>query len=90
MSLNREALKLYRDILRTSKLFTWPHESGVPWSVLLKQNARKEFEEARFEKDPLLISRMLYVGRDCLNQTTDKYLRSAQALNDKINSTRTS
>lgn len=27
----REALALYREILRTTRLFTWTNEQGVPW-----------------------------------------------------------
>lgn len=29
----REALALYREILRTTQLFTWTNEKGVPWYV---------------------------------------------------------
>lgn len=75
-----EAMKLYRDILRASKLFTWPNESGELWSMVLRKNARYEFEQAKYERDPLIIARLLYVGRDCLNQTTDKYFRAADNL----------
>ncbi len=90
MSLRFEGLKLYRDILRASKLFTWANEQGVPWRIILCQNARKEFEQARFEKDPVIITRLLFVGRDCLNQTTDRYAKAAKAMNDNIDKTRTS
>jgi hypothetical protein len=31
----REALALYRDILRTTRLFTWTNEQGVPWYALI-------------------------------------------------------
>lgn len=90
MSLRFESLKLYRDILRASRLFTWCNEQGVPWRIILCQNARKEFEQARHEKDHLVITRLLFVGRDCLNQTTDKYAQAAKAMNDKIDKSRTS
>lgn len=90
MSLRFESLKLYRDILRATRLFTWTNEQGVPWRIILCQNARKEFEQARLEKDPLVITRMLFVGRDCLNQTTDKYAKAANAIKDNIDKTRTS
>eukprot|EP00953_Heterococcus_sp_UTEX-ZZ885_P032742 17082-Heterococcus_DN1.PRE.1 len=46
---NREALHLYRDILRSCKRFHWCNEKGEPWSELLRQSARKEFEQAREE-----------------------------------------
>ena len=85
-----ESLKLYRDILRSSKMFTWPNEVGEPWSQVLRKNARKEFEQARFEMDHKIILRLQYVGRDCLNQTTDKYLAATKTMEDNIHKTRTS
>jgi Complex 1 protein (LYR family) len=59
--LNREALHLYRDILRGCKRFHWCNEKGEPWSELLRQSARKEFEQAREENVSLqlCIHRML-------------------------------
>lgn len=89
MSMRTESLRLYRDILRASRMFTWRNPAGELWSDVLKSNARKEFEQARFERDPLVVSRLLVVGRDCLNQTTEKCLAAAQAVNDNIDRTRT-
>ena len=31
----REALALYREILRTTRLFTWTNAQGVPWYVFV-------------------------------------------------------
>lgn len=84
-----ESLKLYRDILRATRMFTWTNPKGELWSDVLRQNARKEFEQARFERDPLVVTRLLVVGRDCLNQTADKFLAAAKAVNDNIDRTRT-
>ena len=28
---NLEALRLYREILKTAKKFYWPNENGEPW-----------------------------------------------------------
>ena len=41
---NKEALRLYRDILRATRMFTWPDDKGVPWRETLQRNARQEFE----------------------------------------------
>jgi len=79
----KEALLLYREILKTAKAFTWKHPSvsllflvfvdaecriqqGVSWGQVLKESARKEFEQARWEKDPETIARMLLNGRHSL------------------------
>ncbi|MEL6209733.1 MAG: SWIM zinc finger family protein, partial [Pseudomonadota bacterium] len=44
-----------------------------PWNEVLRRNARKEFEEARYERDPLLVARMLVVGRQCLDDALRKF-----------------
>lgn len=85
----KEALKLYRDILRATRHFTWNNEQGVPWSVVLRMNARKEFEAARYERDPVIITRMLFVGRDCLNQTMEKVSSTAKKIEENVDKTRT-
>jgi hypothetical protein len=76
----REALSLYREILRTAKHFHWADEkSGEPWNQRLRQQARKEFEEARQETDPLIVARLLVTGRDCVQQVQNRFNEATQA-----------
>ncbi len=86
---NPESLKLYRDILRTTRLFTWPSPQGGTWRDVLRANARHEFEQARLETNPETIARLLVVGRDCLNQVRDKFIDKAKQLEDQVDRTRT-
>ncbi len=58
------------------------------WSTVLKINARKEFEQAKYEQDPEIIARLLFVGRTCLNQTTEKFAQAVQQLQNKVDSTK--
>lgn len=69
----REALSLYREILRTCKAFHWCDTSGKPWNVTLKKEARKEFDASVEERDPLIIARMLVTGRDCVQQIQNRF-----------------
>ncbi|MBA0766836.1 hypothetical protein Gotri_015838 [Gossypium trilobum] len=71
-STRREALSLYRDILRATRFFMWPDSRGVLWRDILRENARKEFEEARFEKDPEVVTRLLIGGRDAVESALEK------------------
>jgi len=71
-STRREALALYRDIFRATRFFMWPDSRGMLWRDVLRENARKEFEEARFEKDPEVITRLLIGGRDAVQAALDK------------------
>jgi hypothetical protein len=76
----REALSLYREILRTAKHFHWAEEkSKRPWNKILKEQARKEFEASKQEKDPLVIARLLVTGRDCLQQVQIRFNAATQA-----------
>ncbi|EPS74343.1 hypothetical protein M569_00415, partial [Genlisea aurea] len=73
-STRREALSLYRDVLRATRFFTWPDPRGVPWRDVLRANARKEFEDARFETDPEIITRLLIGGRDAVQTAVDNLI----------------
>jgi hypothetical protein len=87
---NPESLRLYRDILRASRSFFWRNEKGDLWSDVLKKNARQEFEQARHETDKLVIAQLIFVGRDCLEQTKGKLDSAAAAVRDNVDKTRTS
>ena len=81
----KEALSLYREILRTAKHFHWKDEkSGQPWNKLLKEKARAEFQEAKNETDPLIIARMLVTGRDCVHQIQNKFNTATTAAWERI------
>lgn len=77
-STRREALSLYRDILRATRFFMWPDARGVLWRDVLRENARKEFEEARFEKDPEIVTRLLIGGRDAVQSALEKLAEKQQ------------
>ena len=68
-----EALTLYRNVLRATRLFEWRDDAGRPWREVLRESARKEFEAARHEREPEMVARLLLGGRDCLNQTMQKF-----------------
>ncbi|CAI9270406.1 unnamed protein product [Lactuca saligna] len=44
-----------------------------------RTNARKEFEEARFEKDPEVITRLLIGGHDAVQAALDKLVEKQKA-----------
>ena len=81
----QEALSLYREILRTAKHFHWCDEkTGEPWNLRLKQEARKEFDAAKEERDPLILARLLVTGRDCVQQVQNKFNQADKAVWDRI------
>lgn len=87
-SVKRESLKLYRDILRASRRFTWNNAQGEKWSKVLQMNARKEFEQASFERDPEILARLLMVGREALDKTMEKVFNKAKVIEENIRKTR--
>ncbi|GAB5037808.1 Hypothetical protein NocV09_10900070 [Nannochloropsis oceanica] len=86
---NREALRLYREILRTARRFYWPNDHGESWRDVLRREARKEFEQAREERDPLIVARLLVVGRDCVMQTQYKFDMAQMKIKENVDKTRT-
>ncbi|VEU40203.1 unnamed protein product [Pseudo-nitzschia multistriata] len=80
----REALSLYREILRTARAFHWCDEEGRPWNERLRREARREFEAARHETDPLVLARLLVTGRDCVQQVQNKFNEADRAARDRI------
>ena len=83
-STRREVLSLYREILRTCKVFHWCDNNGEPWSIRLKQEAKKEFLSAKEERDPLIIARLLVTGRDCVQNIQKKFNDADRAARSRI------
>jgi len=71
----------------TANCFYWPNENGEQWSTVLRRSARKEFEQARNENDPLIIARLLVVGRQCLHDTQRKFNEMEEAIKERISRT---
>ncbi|KAF8109099.1 hypothetical protein N665_0102s0009 [Sinapis alba] len=82
-STRREALSLYRDILRATRFYMWTDSRGVLWRDVLRENARKEFEAARFETDPEVITRLLIGGSDAVSSALDKLAEKQKEMIDK-------
>ncbi|KAJ1492427.1 hypothetical protein T484DRAFT_1931361 [Baffinella frigidus] len=74
----RETLTLFRECLRTAKLFTWNDKDGIPWRDKLVASARKEFEDAKFERDPEIIARLLVVGSESIEKLADRMANKAR------------
>jgi hypothetical protein len=74
LTTRREALALYRDVLRYSNLFVWRDERGRVWRDVIRASARAEFEAARGEADPELVNRMLVTGRDAVERTVEQFM----------------
>ncbi|KAL9445796.1 hypothetical protein AB3S75_013644 [Citrus x aurantiifolia] len=61
----------------------WPDERGVLWRDILRESVRKEFEEARFEKDPEIVTRLLIGGRDAVQSALEKLAEKQRQQIDK-------
>jgi hypothetical protein len=85
----REALSLYRAILRSTQRFHWCNEKGEPWSGVLRASTRSEYEAARHERDPLIVARLLVVGRQALHDAQQKFDDAEAAQVAHVGNTRT-
>ena len=85
----REALRLWRDVLRTTRAFYWARpEDGQPWSRILRDSARKEFQEAKNERDPIILARLLIVGRQSLEELKRRFNAMELQIKKRIDNTR--
>jgi hypothetical protein len=73
LTTRREALALYREVLRYSNLFVWKDERGRMWRDVIRDSTRKEYEAARFEPDPEIINKLIITGRDCVQRTMETF-----------------
>eukprot|EP01080_Neovahlkampfia_damariscottae_P008386 gene8386-211_t len=76
----REAIKLYREILKTAKMFTWEDERGVKWSELIKMSAREEFESSKQENDPEVLARAMVNAQMALTDLQGKFKEQQEKL----------
>ncbi|KAL0491318.1 hypothetical protein AKO1_009927 [Acrasis kona] len=77
-----EALKLYREVLRTCRMFTWSDENGRPWGLTIKNSARTEFEMSKQEKDPYVLAQSLINARMALDELQERYKKKQEQVND--------
>eukprot|EP00899_Mesostigma_viride_P028021 jgi/Mesvir1/8403/Mv24075-RA.1 len=80
LTTRREALSLYRDVLRLSRLFTWEKQPGVLWGDEIRRSARLEFEAGRLEHDPEMVARLLLTGRDYVTKTQEMLRAKAESM----------
>ena len=80
LTTRREALALYREVLRHSNLFRWKDVQGNEWRDVIRRSARQEFEAARYEQDPGLVSKLIITGRDAVLRTVEVFLKKRQEL----------
>lgn len=83
LTTRREALALYRDVLRYSNLFVWRDARGRVWRDVIRGSARAEFDAARLESDPELVSRMLVTGRDAVQKAVEQFMKRRQQIIDE-------
>lgn len=69
---SREALLLYRHILKFAQLLNWHHKDGTQWSSIIRTSARAEFEAAKEEKDPFILAKLILTSREALDSAREK------------------
>ena len=81
-STRRDALHLYRKIHRYTFLFDWPDETGELWRDKLRRSARQEFEAARFEKDPEVVTRLLLTSSQAVEELMERFVKQRRKLEE--------
>ncbi len=81
---NKEALKLYREVLRLTKEFTWHDENNRLWAERIQASARQEFEMARNEKDPFIIGQMIVTSKEAIQKVREKLIEKYHRVNQEV------
>ncbi|KAL3665090.1 hypothetical protein V7S43_009723 [Phytophthora oleae] len=81
----KEVLRLYREILRTTRMFPHRNEQGQLWSDVLHKNARMDIEKNRYETDGEIISKHIIFGWKCLQEVQEKMMEKQQELSNLDN-----
>ena len=68
---NREALRLYREVVKFCGEFTWRAKDGRVWRDVLHAQARKEFEDSKEERDPVILYKMMLTTREAVHKTRE-------------------
>jgi hypothetical protein len=74
LTTRREALSLYREVLRYSNLFVWRDQAGRAWRDVIRSSARAEFEASKEETDPEITNRMIITGREAVTKAMDAFM----------------
>lgn len=80
LTTRREAIHLYRQIMRYTALFDWPDDKGEQWRDKIRTSARAEFEAAKEERDPEILNRLIITSRAAVEQVMDRFLAKRQQL----------
>ena len=66
---NKDALRIYREVVKFCAEFNWKNTDGRVWKDILREHARKEFEQSREERDPVILYKMLLTTREAIGKT---------------------
>ena len=85
LTTRKEALSLYRAVIRASVLFVWKDTKGRMWKDVIRESARKEFEEGKHERDPEMVNRLILSGREAVDVALDRFMEQRQKIIDEEN-----
>ncbi|CAL6361774.1 unnamed protein product [Bathycoccus prasinos] len=83
LTTRKEALSLYRAVIRASVLFVWKDSKGHVWKDVIRESARKEFEQGKHERDPEMVNRLILSGREAVDVALDKFMEQRQKIMDE-------
>lgn len=85
----RSTLLIYRDCVKLCKKFYWNNDKGKPWSTILLQTVRKDFEANRDIDDSVEIGKKQVQARQGLIELENKLAKVSFDINKFLHDTRT-
>ncbi|GBG90929.1 hypothetical protein CBR_g51533 [Chara braunii] len=66
-----------------ARRLTTTRREALSLREVIRQSARQEFEQARFETDPEMVARLLVGGRDALHQALERFASKQEQVMEK-------
>ena len=86
---NQEVIRMYREVWKMTKRFTWNNEDGEPWKEILRKSSRQEFESLRKETDSMKVGKFLLTWRDSVQRIHEKINKAQMEIMEHVDDTRT-
>lgn len=75
---------MYREVLKTTSGFFWFNEKGECWRDVLRKSARREFDNSKYETDPVLLMKMMVTTREAIAKVQEQMMNTQKRFTQTV------
>ena len=83
LTTRKEALSLYRAVIRASVLFVWKDSKGHVWKDVIRESPEERVRTRETRRDPEMVNRLILSGREAVDVALDKFMEQRQKIMDE-------